>query len=44
MLILIDIFDDEQLEQREIDLDPALGDLLDDHHGKDDPQAHGYEG
>jgi hypothetical protein len=37
LLILIDVLDDVQPDQDEVDFDPSLGDLLDDHYGKNDP-------
>jgi hypothetical protein len=43
MLILIHMLDDVQLEPEEIDLDPSLGDLMDDHHGEYDPEDDRHE-
>jgi hypothetical protein len=43
LFILIDVFDDGQPEPEDINLDPSLRDLMDDHHGEYDPEDHRHE-
>jgi hypothetical protein len=43
LLILINVLDHEKPDQEPIDLDPSLGDLLDDHYRKYDPQSYRHE-
>jgi hypothetical protein len=43
LFVLIDVFDQVQPKPEEIDLDPSLGDLMDDHQGEYDPEDHRHE-
>ncbi len=43
LLILMNVLDDVQSKQGVIDFDSPLGEIPDDHHGKDDTQAHRHE-
>jgi hypothetical protein len=36
LLVLVDVFDEVEPQPEEADLDSPLGELMDDHHGKDD--------
>jgi hypothetical protein len=41
--VLVDVLDDVESQQKKVDLDSPLGDLMHDHDGKNDEQAYENE-